>query len=42
MDVVGKAMQENRDRSVGGTCLVIGDVERAGVDMAERLEPLVG
>ena len=40
VNVIGKAVQQDRDRSVRGTFLVIGNVEDTGIDMAQRLEPL--
>jgi hypothetical protein len=33
-------VQEHNDRSVRRTLLVISDVENAGIDMAERLQPM--
>jgi hypothetical protein len=42
VDVVGKAVQQHRDRSIGRPGLVIGDVEHAGIDVTERLEALRG
>ena len=39
VDVVGKAVQQHHRRPVRGPCLVIGDVEDAGIDMAERFQP---
>src|SRR5437868_15151427 len=38
MDVVGKAVHEHRSRAIGGTGLVIGDIEHTGIDTAERFE----
>ena len=42
VDVVGKAVQQHHDRPVRGSRLVIGDVENAGFDMMQRLEPMRG
>ena len=40
MDVVGEAVHQHHGRSIGGPRLVIGDVEDAGIDLAQRLQPL--
>jgi hypothetical protein len=31
-------MQKYRDRTVGRTLLIIGDVERTGIDVTKRLQ----
>ena len=40
VNVVGKAVHQHHDRPVGRPRLVIGDVEHAGIDMAQRFQPL--
>jgi hypothetical protein len=40
VNVVRETVHEHHRRSVGGTGLVIGDAEDAGIDLAQRFQPL--
>ena len=40
MNVVGETVHQHHSRPAGGPRLVIGDVEHAGIDMLQRLQPL--
>jgi len=40
VDVVGEAVQEHHGWAVRGSRLIVGDVENAGIDVPERLQPL--
>ena len=39
VNVIGKAVQEDRNRTIRGALLIIGDVENAGIDVLQRLHP---
>ena len=40
VDVIGKTMQQHHGRTIRRSCLEIGDIEHAGLDVAERFQPL--
>ena len=40
VNVVGKAVQQDRNWAISRSRLVVGDVERTGIDVVQRLHPL--